>query len=188
MKTYIWAVDAGHAWLAVKVKELEELNIADKITDFSYIKGATVYLEEDCDAATFIQAYEAKHGVKPKTKEGKYWDRQPCRSFARYTATPKVQPVVNTTAGRHLVDYIDQRNAWMAIFDKDEIAFPLTQAGADAIVDRLDGDLSPENLHCDGEISQSQAMAKYRFYKLVAQELEAYCNSTGLTYKEPMEL
>ena len=188
MKTYIWAVDAGHAWLAVKTKELAELNIADKITEFSYIKGATVYLEEDCDARTFINAYTAKHGVKPKTKEGKYWDRQPCRSFQRYTATPEAQPVVNTQAGRHLVDYIDQRNRWMAIFDKDAVKFPLTQAGADAIVDRLDGDLSPENLHCDGEISHSQAMAKYRFYKLVAQELEAYCSTNGLVYKEPMEL
>ena len=109
MKTYIWAVDAGHAWLAVKTKELVELNIADKITDFSYIKGATVYLEEDCDAATFIQAYEAKHGVKPKTKQGKYWDRQRCRSFARYTATPKAQPVVDTRvtpAGRVSVTVI----------------------------------------------------------------------------------
>jgi len=73
MKTYIWAIDAGHAWLAVKEKELIELNIQDKITDFSFHKGATVYLEEDSDAATFINAYTAKHGVKPKTKEGKYW-------------------------------------------------------------------------------------------------------------------
>jgi hypothetical protein len=189
MKTYIWAVDAGHAWLAVKTKELDELNIADKITDFSYIKGATVYLEEDSDAATFINAYTAKHGVKPKTKQGKYWDRQPCRSFARYTAQNKQQPVMTTQAGRHLVDYVDQRSRWMAIFNSnDAITFPLTQESFDSICSQLDGDLSPENLHCDGEISHSQAQAKYRFYKLVADELADYAHHNGLQMRELYEL
>jgi len=181
MKTYIWAVDAGHAWLAVKTKELDELNIADKITDFSYIKGATVYLEEDSDAATFINAYTAKHGVKPKTKEGKYWDRQPCRSFARYTAQNNQQPVVNTNAGRHLVDYVDQRSRWMAIFNSnDAITFPLTQESFDSICSQLDGDLSPENLHCDGEISHAEAMKKYNFLTSVLDELNIYCDANAI--------
>jgi len=188
MKTYIWAIDAGHAWLAVKEKELIELNIQDKITDFSFHKGATVYLEEDSDAATFINAYTAKHGVKPKTKEGKYWDRQPCRSFPRYEAPQGAKPISHIPRGRHLNDYVEQRNRWMAIFDKEAIDFPLTQEGVDSIIDRLDGDLSPENLHCDGEISHSQAQAKYNFYSLVARELEEYCTANGLNYKEPMEL
>jgi len=29
-------------------------------------------------------------------------------------------------------------------------------------IDRIDCKLSPENLHCDGEISPSQALAKYK--------------------------
>jgi hypothetical protein len=188
MKTYIWAHDAGHEWLAVKINELVELGIADKITDFSYVKGSTAYLEGDCDAATFINAYTKKHGVAPKTKQGKYWDRQPCRSFARYTAPTGVKPISHIPRGRHLNDYVEQRNSWMAIFDKESINFPLTQQGVDAIIDRLDGDLSPENLHCDGEISPAQAQAKYNFYSLVARELEDYCSANGLHYKEPMEL
>ena len=184
MKTYIWAVDAGHEWLAVKNKELIELGIQHKISSYSYVKGETVYLEGDCDAAHFFEAYKQKHGVEPKTKQGKYWDRQPCRGFARYSAP---QPAT-TTAGRHLVDYVEQRNSWMAIFGTSAIEFPLTQAGVDAIVDRLDGDLSPENLHCDGEISHSQAMAKYRFYKLVADELADYTYANGLQMRELYEL
>jgi hypothetical protein len=39
----------------------------------------------------------------------------------------------------------------------------------------LDGDLSPENLHCDGEISQAEAQRKYNYYGKVIKELEDYC-------------
>jgi len=53
---YIFHADPGHAWLAVKRKELIKLGILDKITHFSYQKGGTVYLEEDCDAGIFIKA------------------------------------------------------------------------------------------------------------------------------------
>ena len=73
MKTYIWAIDAGHEWLAVRKSELEELGIADQISAYSYQKGSTAYLEGDCDAARFLDAYRAKHGVEAKTKEGKRW-------------------------------------------------------------------------------------------------------------------
>lgn len=189
MKTYVWAQDAGHSWLAVKKKELELLKIETAISNFSYVKGSTVYLEEDSDAPKFINAYTAKFGTAPKTKPGKMWDRNPLRSFAHYeggaTPAPAPQPA---TAVRHLNDYIEQRSRWMAIFDKPGITFPLTQDSANDIARQLDGDLSPENLHCDGEISASQAQAKYRFYKLVAQELEAYCKSNGLTMPQLYEL
>lgn len=194
MKTYIWAVDAGHEWLAVKLKELVELNIEHKITEYSYVKGGTVYLEGDCDAAVFIEAYTQKHGVAPKTKQGKYWDRQPCRSFARYKtvvqAAQQPQTAERIQAGvRHLNDYVEQRNRWLAIFDKkDTIKFPLTQDSVDRIIAQLNGDLSPENLHCDGEISPQQARAKYDFYKLVADELADYTWQNGLKMGEVYEL
>jgi len=191
MKTYIWAVDAGHEWLAVKQKELVQLNIADKISSYSYVKGGTVYLEGDCDAAVFIDAYKQKHGVEPKTKQGKHWDRQPCRSFARYQApAPITQEQVNDAINvRHLADYMEQRRSWMKIFDKEtDLTFPLTQDTVKHVVDLLNGDLSPENLHCDGEISPQQARAKYDFFKLVAEELEAYCKNNGLQMEEVYDL
>ena len=53
---YTFYIDPGHGWLAVKRTELEALGIADKITPYSYQKGRTVYLEEDQDAYTFIEA------------------------------------------------------------------------------------------------------------------------------------
>lgn len=55
---YQWFTDAGHGWLQVPVKELEELIIEKDISVFSYISkdGQWAYLEEDCDASIFINA------------------------------------------------------------------------------------------------------------------------------------
>lgn len=57
--------DPGHGWLAVKMDEIAQLGIADKITGYSYWKGATVYLEEDCDLSTYMDACRAV-GYAPK--------------------------------------------------------------------------------------------------------------------------
>jgi hypothetical protein len=79
-KTYSFYNDPGHGWLAVKRKELVELGIIDKITEYSYQRGQTVYLEEDCDATLFVNAYTAKHGVKPVTKDI-YHEHMPIRGY-----------------------------------------------------------------------------------------------------------
>jgi hypothetical protein len=192
MKTYIWAVDAGHEWLAVKKNELIELGIADKISAYSYEKGATAYLEGDCDAALFFDAYRQKHGVEPKTKQGKVWDVQPLRRFARYTA-PTITPGailedVMAEPGNELVNYVKRMNEWNAIFGTGAVEFPLDAQGAQTIADKLDSELSPENLHCDGEISHAEAMRKYNFLSLVADELNIYCDANGLTRPTIYEL
>ena len=185
MKTYIWAQDTGHAWLAVKKAELEKLKIQDKITEYSFVKGSTVYLEEDKDATTFINAYTQAYGTAPKTKEGKTWDRNPCRGFARYAVSTTTPPA---PAPANLKQYIDQRSAWMQIFNKQGITFPLSQEDANSIAQDLDGALSPENLHCDGEISNAEAQRKYRFYATVYQELDAYCQANALNTPQVYEL
>ena len=74
MKTYIFHADSGHAWLAVKRAELIRLNILEKITNYSYQRGATVYLEEDCDAGIFIKAKKA-YGEMVNIEE-KYSDKR----------------------------------------------------------------------------------------------------------------
>ena len=84
-KTYVWANDAGHEWLAVGIAELIRLGIADKISAFSYVKGNTAYLEGDCDAAVFFDAKQ-KAGETVNTRIGKHWDRWPGRSFRSYNA------------------------------------------------------------------------------------------------------
>lgn len=57
---YNYYSDPGHGWLHVKYDELVELGITDKISAYSYRRGNDVYLEEDCDMATFMNAMEAK--------------------------------------------------------------------------------------------------------------------------------
>lgn len=54
MKTYKFYADPGHGWLAVKRSELTSMGIIGKISHYSYQRGDTVYLEEDCDASLFI--------------------------------------------------------------------------------------------------------------------------------------
>ena len=82
---------------------------------------------------------------------------------------------------KNLQSYIDQKNAWGNIFNQPGIKFPLSQNAVDGLARSLDGDLSPENLHCDGEISQRQAQAKYNFYGRVIRELDRYCVNNNLT-------
>jgi len=179
MKTYIWANDAGHEWLAVKRTELEDLGIADAISVFSYVKGGTVYLEGDCDAARFFDAYKAKFGREPQTRVGKHWDRWPGRSFEAYRPQKKLDAIF-ATPGNTLTDYVNKMNSWNAIFGTEAVEFPLTKESAQAIGSKLDSELSPENLHCDGEISHAEAMRKYNFLTTVVDELNIYCDAIGV--------
>ena len=76
--------DAGHGWLAVKMDELKMMGIETDISEYSYVKGKTVYLEEDCDAMKFINAAKDK-GITVELKEGPQRDRSPIRSFKSYS-------------------------------------------------------------------------------------------------------
>lgn len=85
-KTYIYHTDPGHGWVAVKRKELEELNLIDKISPYSYQKGKTVYLEEDGDLSIFIETLFEKKGIRFKNcYRSSYQERSPIRSYNSYT-------------------------------------------------------------------------------------------------------
>lgn len=76
--------DPGHGWVAVKVKLLRELQILANISSYSYLRGQTAYLEEDCDAQVFVNAYREKYGdIPPLTV--KHQDKSSTiRSYDRY--------------------------------------------------------------------------------------------------------
>lgn len=76
--------DPGHAWLAVKLSEIKMLGIEHDISSFSYVKGKTAYLEEDCDAGKFIEAMKSK-GIDVEVKQGAVRDRSPIRYFKSYS-------------------------------------------------------------------------------------------------------
>jgi hypothetical protein len=81
----IWHSDAGHSWLGVPLNLIKLLNIADKISPYSYIDKnlKTVYLEEDCDAPEFISAAIAR-GIQITMAEHCYTDSAPIRDLPRF--------------------------------------------------------------------------------------------------------
>jgi hypothetical protein len=84
------------------------------------------------------------------------------------------------TPGNTLTDYVNKMNSWNAIFGTGPVEFPLTAESAQKIGNKLDSELSPENLHCDGEISHAEAMRKYNFLTLVLDELNIYCDANSI--------
>ncbi len=48
----------------------------------------------------------------------------------------------------------------------------LTSDDANALYETIDIGLSPENLHCDGEITRAQASAKFNTYQQAVKELQ----------------
>jgi len=56
--------DGSHGWLKVSKKRLDKLNILDKITSCSFMRGDYVYLEEDCDLSTYIEGLLLLKGIE----------------------------------------------------------------------------------------------------------------------------
>ena len=73
-----------------------------------------------------------------------------------------------------LEQYVAQHNAWQKIFDKHHVDIDInnmSKLDADNLVRKLDGEMSPENLHCDGELTHSQVQTKYDHLMGVWQDL-----------------
>ena len=84
-----WYTDPGHGWLRVETLELHVLGVAGDISGYSYLhpSGKYAYLEEDCDATVFIEAY----GRERYEKEGipltdQYSERSRIRDYPSYYA------------------------------------------------------------------------------------------------------
>lgn len=78
--------DGGHGWYAVKRKKLEEMGILNKVSVFSYERGGTVYLEEDCDATLLFNALSEEEKQQIIVTNS-YRDYSPIRSYARFSLT-----------------------------------------------------------------------------------------------------
>ena len=81
-----------------------------------------------------------------------------------------------------LEQYVAQHNSWQKIFDKAHVDIDINNMSklqADELIRKLDGEMSPENLHCDGEISLTEAEAKGNRLMHVVDDLEAYCTKNG---------
>lgn len=86
MKFNIYA-DPGHAWCKVSRSLLVKLDIADKVSCYSYQRGDSVYLEEDCDLGLLIGALKAK-GKTVEFKELHTNKSSKIRSYDSYFYNP----------------------------------------------------------------------------------------------------
>ena len=85
---------------------------------------------------------------------------------------------------KNLEAYVEQKNAWNKIFGTPAMTFPLSQANANDLMNSIGSELSPENLHCDGEASITHVRAKVKQLNSVTKQLEQYCLDNWLTTPE----
>lgn len=84
---YTFHNDPGHGWLEVPRAEARSAGILGRITHYSYQSrdGATLYLEEDCDAALFVDA----RGLTSADFRDKYSDADSfVRRLPHYAMSP----------------------------------------------------------------------------------------------------
>ena len=72
---------------------------------------------------------------------------------------------------KQLNAFIAKANQWNAIFNSTQYTLN-THADRQRLADKIDADLSPENLSCDGELPMAQVNARYRELTTVARQLK----------------
>lgn len=91
--------DPGHGWLEIPRADLDALDIAHQISAYSFERADRVYLEEDCDAALYMDAAKAK-GWTLNMTESFAPDNSPIRDFPRYQH--RVTPAALINAAQRL--------------------------------------------------------------------------------------
>lgn len=78
----------------------------------------------------------------------------------------------------NLEAYVAQKNEIRRIFNRhkgvasNDLSL-LNAQDRQKIADSISGELSPENLTCDGELSNAEVHRRYRYLTRVAQELQS---------------
>lgn len=72
----------------------------------------------------------------------------------------------------NLEAYVDNKNKWRAMFGQEELSL-LRGEDRRAIADMIEGDLSPENLTCDGEADPAYVRKQHAFLIRCAQEMKS---------------
>ena len=75
---------------------------------------------------------------------------------------------------KELKAYVDQRNSWNSVFNRNYKKLCLTSAeDRQKIANTIDSELSPENLTCDGELPRATVIARHKQLTKVAKQLLA---------------
>lgn len=73
---------------------------------------------------------------------------------------------------KNLKNYVKGINRWAKLFDDAEIDINnMDEEAAQRLFQKLEGDMSPENLTCDGELSSAQVNKKFRMLAGARKEL-----------------
>jgi hypothetical protein len=99
--------------------------------------------------------YKATSKMMGKIKNQNKWAENVDQAYDKEFGTPR----------------LDQRLAYRKIFDK-EAKMPETHEELMTALDTLCGELSPENLSCDGECSRSQVASRRRALNQEWREIE----------------
>lgn len=80
-----------------------------------------------------------------------------------------------------LAKFVEQENFFARIY-KDDVydVNNLTDKQVEALCQKIDGSLSPENLTCDGELTDAEVTAKYRMLTGAGHELLKIADMRGL--------
>jgi len=73
----IFHTDAGHAWLEVPIADYPDA--IDHGTGYGFQKGWTIYLEQDCEAPSFLRAHPEISSTDIKHES--WIDDAPCRKY-----------------------------------------------------------------------------------------------------------
>ena len=71
-----------------------------------------------------------------------------------------------------LKDYLDRANAFRVLLKHKPYDLNNPQ-DRDRLADKLEADLSPENLTCDGELDRAEVNSRYQYLSLAQKQLEA---------------
>ena len=66
--------------------------------------------------------------------------------------------------------FVERENNWERLFKQTPLSL-MNAKDRQRIADKIDSQLSPENLSCDGELSRTQINARYRELTRCAEEL-----------------
>ena len=71
---------------------------------------------------------------------------------------------------KELNAYIEQANKWNALFKGEQYTLA-THEGRRRVAQKLDADLSPENLTCDGELPRAEVARRHKMLTACALQL-----------------
>ena len=84
IRTFQLYSDPGHGWLKVTRGDLKRAGLIEKISSFSYQRGESVFLEEDCDLALFL-SFLKREEIQFKIKESTAQKSSKIRNYTPYT-------------------------------------------------------------------------------------------------------